>query len=264
MATLKDLIKTETLKVGSNASMPSTNSVNVSVTKTEVKTWEDVATYLAPFDGYIEVTAQGDGSNETATQVVSAMKHGHEWSGIRRNRLTMPVCRGHNIHISGQNFKELSVRFIKSIGGGSKRYLKALSCNRFGGLSWLRLKTIYAVSASKSSTLACRTTTRKSFSLAGQKNTQHRLTGLRMLGISSPRQDPSQSTLAHQVAAWYSWQEHNKMWEGIRGGIQSISDSLKGNGIAFRQLEGAQKSRLLPSVGSTLTSANNARMEVSA
>lgn len=141
MATLKDLIKTETLKVGSNASMPSTNSVNVSVTKTEVKTWEDVATYLAPFDGYIEVTAQGDGSNETATQVVSAMKHGHEWSGIRRNRLTMPVCRGHNIHISGQNFKELSVRFIKSIGGGYKRYLKTLACNRFGGSSWLRLKT---------------------------------------------------------------------------------------------------------------------------
>lgn len=264
MATLKDLIKTETLKVGSNASMPSTNSVNVSVTKTEVKTWEDVATYLAPFDGYIEVTAQGDGSNETATQVVSAMKHGHEWSGIRRNRLTMPVCRGHNIHISGQNFKELSVRFIKSIGGGYKRYLKALSCNRFGGSLWLRLKTIYAVSESKSSTLGCRTTTRKSFSLAGQKNTQHRLTGLHMSGISSPRQDPSQSTLAHQVEAWYSWQELSKMWGGIHGGIQSISDSLKDNGIAFRQLVGAQKSQMLPSVGSTLTSANNARMEVAA
>lgn len=270
MATTKDYLRLAILGGGSKGSCISDTKVSISPNASAGQN-SSYATTTAPFDGVVsfglvatETNHDGAGpwfsvSGKNTRQNLNAswFQTGGSWSFI-------PCIKGERITYGGSGVKFTAIDFYKSIGGGYKRYLEALSCNRFGGLLWLRLKTTSERTVSKSSILGCRTTTRKLFSLAGQKNTQHRLTGLRMLVISSPRQDPSQSTLAHQVAAWYSWQELSKMWEGIHGGIQSISDSLKDNGIAFRQLVGVQKSRLLLSVGSTLTSANNARMEVAA
>ena len=142
MATLKDLIKTETLKVGSHGAMPSNSSVTINTNKTNINTWEEITTVVAPSDGYLEITANALGNGSVCSiQILASVAHCHEWGGDRRNRVSAPACKGRTISIYGQFAKGITMRFIKSIGGGYKRYLKALSRNCFGGSLWLRLRT---------------------------------------------------------------------------------------------------------------------------
>lgn len=141
MATLKDLIKKETMLVAAHSATPGDVSIAIETDKKETASWLDVATFTAPSAGSVEVTARGNGAGTSAIQIAAAIVHTHAWTGTMLNRITIQASKGRTVYVSGQNFKELSVRFIKSIGGGYKRYLKALVCNRFGGSSWLRLKT---------------------------------------------------------------------------------------------------------------------------
>ena len=143
MATLKDLIKTETLKVGSHGAMPSERGVIVLSDGTSIGNWGSIYSGVAPTDGFIAVNAK---SANTAAACVIDNANGYSvgklWGKAgAKIGLTLPFARGTKISVNGNDLSEITVRFIKSIGGGYKRYLKALSCNRFGGLLWLRLKT---------------------------------------------------------------------------------------------------------------------------
>lgn len=143
MATLKDLIKTETLKVGSHGASPSESGVIVLSDGTSIGNWGSIYSGVAPTDGFVAVNAKS--ANTAAACVIDNAKGysvGKLWGKAgAKIGLTLPFARGTKISVNGNDLSEITVRFIKTIGGGYKRYLKALSCNRFGGSLWLRLKT---------------------------------------------------------------------------------------------------------------------------
>ena len=139
MATLKDLIKTETFKVGSNASMPSGSRVQIKQGAHE-GAWGEITRYVSPSDGYVQVTSQGAGSTTGTFRLDGDVG---KTTTVTPAGVTdfIPVRRGVTVYLFGANLKSYDMIFLKTIGGGYKRYPKALACNRFGGSLWLRLKT---------------------------------------------------------------------------------------------------------------------------
>lgn len=139
MATLKDHIRAvvKTRTTPSEAS----NASSIGSTLIEVSGPD----YVASSDGYVNAyfhvaSAPGafgvltnHGAQISSTQLASAASVNLQ--------ATLPVSKGQAINVYQTGFEKVKLYFIKTIGGGYKRYLSSLSRSRFGGAPWLRLKT---------------------------------------------------------------------------------------------------------------------------
>ena len=140
MATMKDLLRAETLKVGSRGAMPS-NQIIALVEKTNFTSPNgESVRYVAPCDGVLSAFLQATGRDSNATPGVGIV----DGDG-RRHAARTTDGSVHSATVSFYEAREYIeqwiVRFSKTVGGGYKRYLSSLSRSRFGGALWLRLKT---------------------------------------------------------------------------------------------------------------------------
>lgn len=148
MATLKDLIRAETLKVGSHGAMPSTQVIKLIEKRDfDCPTGTESFNYIAPCDGVLVAFLQAgsrDGNNQPGVNIVADNDIRYAirtTDGSVQMQLRKGETSRADFYEAHQNVAQWIVRFVKTIGGGYKRYLKALSRNRFGGSLWLRLKT---------------------------------------------------------------------------------------------------------------------------
>ena len=148
MATLKDLIRAETLKVGSHGAMPSTQVIKLIEKRDFVcPTGTESFNYIAPCDGVLVAFLQAgsrDGNNQPGVNIVADNDIRYAirtTDGSVQMQLRKGETSRADFYEAHQNVAQWVVRFVKTIGGGYSRYLPTLSCNRFGGALWLRLKT---------------------------------------------------------------------------------------------------------------------------
>lgn len=142
MATLKELLRAESLVGGARGAALDT-STYTSITPPAKGSSVD---YIAPANGELHVTGEyktTDAWNSLWTFTNGAAQIGFALGGATgwiafKTRLK----KGDRVTVgnSGETIVA-TVGFFRAIGGGYKRYLPSLSCNRFGGALWLRLKT---------------------------------------------------------------------------------------------------------------------------
>ena len=145
MATVKDLLKTAILKVGSNGAMPS-NQIITLVSKSNFNSPNSYETveYVAPCDGVLSAFFQGSGINsgvEPGVDITDADGHRHAartTDGSVHMNLRKGCAAGARFYEASHSVAQWAVRFTKTIGGRYKRYLPTLSRNRFGGLPCLK------------------------------------------------------------------------------------------------------------------------------
>lgn len=142
MATLKELLRAESLVGGARGAALDT-STYTSITPPAKGSSVD---YIAPANGELHVTGEyktTDAWNSLWTftngtaQIGSALGGATGWIAFKTR-----LKKGDRVTVgnSGETIVA-TVGFFRAIGGGDKRYLPSLSCNRFGGALWLRLKT---------------------------------------------------------------------------------------------------------------------------
>lgn len=107
-----------------NVNIPSdsANSINVTLDTTESNGWARYAYYTAPCDGYLHFQGRSNGEN-------GYLQCGAIWgrfgSGIT-SRGFLPIAKGQVASLSGTDMKEVTMVFVKSIGGGN--LLRNLFC----------------------------------------------------------------------------------------------------------------------------------------
>lgn len=125
MATLKDLIKTETLKVGSHGAMPSTQVIKL-VEKRDFlcPTGSESFRYIPPCDGVLVAFLQAgsrDGNNQPGVNIVSDNDIRHA-ARTTDGSVQMQLRKGQesraDFYDAHQNVAQWIVRFVKTIGGG--------------------------------------------------------------------------------------------------------------------------------------------------
>lgn len=110
-------------------SLPSTNSTYLFSNKS-VSNWETVSTGVAPYDGFLVLNANGDGTSNSASIFVS--------TPCVRSMVTFPfpsagcstwapIAKGEVWAVQGSNAKEISLELCKTIGGGYG-FLRTLFC----------------------------------------------------------------------------------------------------------------------------------------
>ena len=142
MATLKELLRAESLVGGARGAALDT-STYTSITPPAKGSSVD---YIAPANGELHVAGEyktTDAWNSLWTFTNGAAQIGFALGGATgwiafKTRLK----KGDRVTVgnSGETIVA-TVGFFRAIVGGYKRYLPSLSCNRFGGALWLRLKT---------------------------------------------------------------------------------------------------------------------------
>ena len=141
MATLKDLIRAETLAGGARGSAIDTSAY---ISFTPPAKGESVD-YIAPCDGVVRVNGEYKTkgtwnsiwvfTNDT-NQNGLALEGSNGWRAFCSR-----VKKGDKVTVGNSGETSINMTgFFKVIGGG-KRYLSSLSRSRFGGAPWLRLKT---------------------------------------------------------------------------------------------------------------------------
>ena len=251
---LRAVLKTRTTSAeASNASSPSESGV--------VTYPDNTKSIVPPADGFLRIRATGVGSGGAWLNAFQGA-----WGISQDNSPGLPcevgirVRKGAKVAIScSEGMKVEQIRLIKTIGGGYKRYLKALVCNRFGGSSWLRLKTT-------SETL--RKQIAGSHSLQSRKSPsgklRHRLTqddgityrramGILLCGLQELRLKPTQprnmlSNFQQTLAAPLAARSVLVRRETLRHGVFGDQASLMEKFTSFR----------------VWVASNNARMEVAA
>ena len=117
---LDALMMTRTTKAeAASASMPSSNKIIIPVNKSEVTTWETVATYTAPSDGYVQL--QGESTNTNAVMAVVAAgtlmnTTNFPWVAYAGGGY-IPVRKGNVLYLTAQNMKTINAAFFKTLGG---------------------------------------------------------------------------------------------------------------------------------------------------
>lgn len=145
MATQKDLLRTAILSGAVEGMSMSEGVIDVAV-PTEIP--ERGFSVPSPITGYCAIRViTTKGANQGGTPWFS-LEHlrGTEnlngsWFATGGVATITPVTKGHEVRVFGMDITIDSLRFIKVIVGWYSRYLPTLSCNRFGGALWLRLKT---------------------------------------------------------------------------------------------------------------------------
>jgi|GEM_PF-2016718 len=145
MATQKDLFRAAVLSGAVEGMSVSEEVIDLNVSATLPEHGLHVT---SPITGYCAIRViSTKGANQGGTPWFS-LEHlrGTEnfngsWFATGGVATITPVTKGHEVRVFGMDITIDSLRFIKVIGGGDSRYLPTLSCNRFGGALWLRLKT---------------------------------------------------------------------------------------------------------------------------
>lgn len=143
MATLKDLIRAETLAGGARGSAIDTSAY---ISFTPPAKGESVD-YIAPCDGVVRV--DGEYKTNDAWNSIWVFTNDTNQNGLALEGSTGwrafcgRVKKGDKVTVGNSGETSISVTgFFKVIGGGVyKQYLSSLSRSRFGGALWLRLKT---------------------------------------------------------------------------------------------------------------------------
>lgn len=147
MATQKDLLRTAILTGAVQATRVKANDfVDVSVAGDNYGSGEQ--TFISPVDGYFSISvSDAEGSNRQYMGVKVHADGVEQSATVNDSGLSyachVPVKKGSSVKIASRGSSKVWwAHFVKVIGGGGhKRYLPTLSCNRFGGALWLRLKT---------------------------------------------------------------------------------------------------------------------------
>ena len=146
MATQKDLHRTAILTGAVQATRVKANDfIDVSVAGDNYSSGEQ--TFISPVDGYFSISvSDAEGSNRQYMGVKVHADGVEQSATVNDSGLSyachVPVKKGSSVKIASRGSSKVWwAHFIKVIGGGYKRYLPTLSCNRFGGALWLRLKT---------------------------------------------------------------------------------------------------------------------------
>lgn len=146
MATQKDLLRTAILSGAVQATRVKANDfVDVSVAGDNYGSGEQ--TFISPVDGYFSISvSDAEGSNRQYMGVKVHADGVEQSATVNDSGLSyachVPVKKGSSVKIASRGSSKVWwAHFVKVIGGGYKRYLPTLSCNRFGGALWLRLKT---------------------------------------------------------------------------------------------------------------------------
>ena len=133
MATLKDYLRSMGLRSGMEGSGPSTS--------TSIALADNTDGFVPPCDGYLHFRGELDSLDKWLAMFQLDYGRSYDIAGTSPLEDVVRVRKGIPVRFSskeGMKIKEL--KFFKCIGGYS-RYLPTLSCNRFGGALWLRLKT---------------------------------------------------------------------------------------------------------------------------
>lgn len=146
MATQKDLLRTAILTGAVQATRVKANDfVDVSVAGDNYGSGEQ--TFISPVDGYFSISvSDAEGSNRQYMGVKVHADGVEQSATVNDSGLSyachVPVKKGSSVKIASRGSSKVWwAHFVKVIGGGYSRYLPTLSCNRFGGALWLRLKT---------------------------------------------------------------------------------------------------------------------------
>lgn len=146
MATQKDLLRTAILTGAAQATRVKANDfIDVSVAGDNYSSGEQ--TFISPVDGYFSISvSDAEGSNRQYMGVKVHADGVEQSATVNDSGLSyachVPVKKGSSVKIASRGSSKVWwAHFVKVIGGGHKRYLPTLSCNRFGGSLWLRLKT---------------------------------------------------------------------------------------------------------------------------
>ena len=146
MATQKDLLRTAILTGAAQATRVKANDfIDVSVAGDNYSSGEQ--TFISPVDGYFSISvSDAEGSNRQYMGVKVHADGVEQSATVNDSGLSyachVPVKKGSSVKIASRGSSKVWwAHFVKVIGGGHKRYLPTLSCNRFGGALWLRLKT---------------------------------------------------------------------------------------------------------------------------
>lgn len=145
MATQKDLLKTAILTGAVEGMSMSEGVIDVAV-PTEIP--ERGFSVPSPITGYCAIRVittkganQGGAPWFSLEHLRGTENFNGSWFATGGVATITPVTKGHEVRIATMDVTVNYLRFIKVIGGGHSRYLPTLSCNRFGGALWLRLKT---------------------------------------------------------------------------------------------------------------------------
>ena len=143
MATMKDLLRAETLKVGARGAMPS-NQIIALVEKTNFTSPNgESVRYVAPCDGVLSAFLQAVGRDGNATPGVSIVDGDGRRHAARTTdgSVHMNLRKGNSATVSFYEAREYIEANAKNEIQTESRYLPTLSRSRFGGAPWLRLKT---------------------------------------------------------------------------------------------------------------------------
>ncbi len=133
MATLKDYLRSMGLRSGMEGSGPSTS--------TSIALADNTDGFVPPCDGYLHFRGELDSLDKWLTMFQLDYGRSYDIAGTSPLEDVVRVRKGIPVRFSSkEGMKIKDLKFFKCIGGHS-RYLPTLSCNRFGGALWLRLKT---------------------------------------------------------------------------------------------------------------------------
>ena len=101
--------------------LPSTNGTYLFSDKS-ISNWGTVSTGVAPYDGFLVLEAEGDGTADTASLFVS--------TPCVKSVITFPfssavcstwapIAKGEAWEVQGSNAKQISLELCKTIGGGT-------------------------------------------------------------------------------------------------------------------------------------------------
>lgn len=118
--------------------LPSTNGTYLFSNKS-VSNWGTVSTGVAPYDGFLVLNANGDGTNDSASIFVS--------TPCVKSMITFPfpsagcstwapIAKGEAWAVQGSNAKQISLELCKTIGGGYQTLKKLIL--QGGGLCCLK------------------------------------------------------------------------------------------------------------------------------
>lgn len=109
--------------------LPSTNGTYLFSNKS-VSNWGTVSTGVAPYDGFLVLNANGDGTSDSASIFVSTpcvtsmITFPFPSAGCST---WAPIAKGEAWAVQGSNAKQISLELCKTIGGGIK-LLRNLFC----------------------------------------------------------------------------------------------------------------------------------------